>query len=156
MKNQLVEFLLEEANKCKYKTVEYIQPLVEYDNNDEKYKINRQIACVYGFWIDLREAKKKKVFKETDCGDIKPIVDNWYPLYWGKDIYPGSRINAHITEPKGTGTMELSKYSSLENCKIICGGILVELKSYEMFEQNLHSNYKPILGSSKKGRSINR
>jgi len=156
MKSEVVEFLLKEAEICQYKTMDYIQTKIEYNTTEEKYTIEHQIASVYGFWIKLDKEKKKEVFEDTECGEVHLIRDNWYPLYWGKDIYAGSRMDAHIAEPEGTGTMGLSKYNSLKDGEIISGGVLVEFKKYEGFEKYLHENYKPILGSSKKGKSANR
>ncbi len=77
-----------------------------------------------------------------------------YPIYYGKDIYPGSRIADHVRPRKagGTGNAELEKIKALRKLKVIFGSIYVE--NYLEFEQLLHSKHKPLLGTSRAGKKL--
>jgi hypothetical protein len=114
---------------------------------------------VYGFFAKLNksqvdalyeEAKVKKTNALKEKSDFKPIIDDIYPIYWGKDKSLGSRINAHINNPdgkeqgkKGTGLIRLCAYKSLE--KIEIGVFTIVVNNYSAFESHVRSQYPDLL-----------
>ncbi len=130
-----------------------------FTNEPSNAKKNITPGSVYGFFVELlpnevgiliQEAKAKKSFALSFQDDFKPIVDNIYPLYWGKDKSLGSRINGHITNPDGkeqgkvgTGLVRLCAYQALQNKKIGVCAIVVD--DYSEFESHIRSIYPNAL-----------
>jgi len=124
-------------------------------------KVTQNVGSVYGIWVKLNSTEKDELWNDilkinskkniTDKENFLPIVEKWYPLYWGKDINPGSRIRAHANKPKGTSSLDLPKYKSLKKITVIYGNILVE--KYYDFEKLLHSKYIPLLGDRRRGNT---
>jgi len=85
-------------------------------------------------------------------GKVKPIngYPNIYPVYWGKDISPVSRLKAHVQNHQTTGNVDLRSITKLNGKKVIFGAVLVE--RYSEFETHLHNKYPPLRGTSKTGR----
>ncbi|EMA7644992.1 hypothetical protein WMY96_19265 [Vibrio diabolicus] len=125
---------------------------------NEKDNSKKILTCgsVYGFFVrlnnkqlnDLISEAKNKLTLKNSVGDIKPIFDDVYVLYWGKDKSIGARLNAHIqNKSKGTSILRLCAYKSLENIKIGCYNIVVS--NHDEFEVYLQKTYKQILKTTK-------
>ena len=132
-----------EANN--FKTYEYIGGTFDFQNNI----IKQSSGSVYGIWIATDESSREEIKQATADFNNKGGPDGFAPLYWGKDISPGSRIKGHFKTSKGTGGLNLYK-SKYVNCHMIYGVILVE--NYLSFEKLLHNKYRPLIGSSLNGR----
>lgn len=114
---------------------------------------------VYGFFAKLnasqveafyQEAKKRGTNALKAESEFKPIIDDIYPIYWGKDKSLGSRINAHINNPDGkeqgktgTGLIRLCAYESLKNVEI--GVFTIVVNNYSAFERHVRSKYPDLL-----------
>jgi len=107
---------------------------------------------VYGFFVELSEEEAKKFFNEASernsasldsFGKFKPIKDNFYPIYWGKDKSIGKRPYEHLKNSKGTGSIRLSTYRSLENKKIHSITIIVD--DNDKLENHLQNQFPHLL-----------
>lgn len=108
---------------------------------ENKIPITQSSGAVYGIWV----------YSEEIPNGIKslPGHNKWYPVYWGKDISPVSRIKAHVQGHKN-GNINLPSHEFLRNKELIYGAVLVS--SYRKFENFLHQRYIPILGTDRQGR----
>ncbi|MDD2810262.1 hypothetical protein [Rhodoferax sp.] len=75
---------------------------------------------------------------------------NLYPVYWGKDIAPVSRLKAHVQNHQSTGNANLRSREELVGKHLFFGAILVS--RYTEFEAHLHSKYPPMIGTGARGR----
>lgn len=110
-------------------------------------------GSVYGFFTSLNqpdikalfdEAKNKGTCRLNDINDFRPIIDDIYPLYWGKDKSLGARINAHIKNPEGkTGLARLCAYKSLHGKSISCLALVIN--DYSGFEKHLQKSFPDLL-----------
>lgn len=91
-------------------------------------------GAVYGFAERLskedlhalfQEATKRGLARPSMLESIKPIEDELYPLYWGKDKQIGARPYQHLNNPVGTGAIRLSTYQSLLGKPIACATLVV-------------------------------
>jgi hypothetical protein len=148
----LMEFLRTQAVAEKLELYEEIFGEIEISNGSKR--ITQSTGSVYGLVVQLDQNSLNEVLsqlpKNRRVCEPKPLFDNCYPLYWGKDINPGSRIKAHVQNPEGTGNAKLDTYSSLYEKKIIYAAILVS--KYESFEAFLHKNFPPLLGQGRRGK----
>lgn len=107
--------------------------------------IRQSVGAVYGIWAN-------SVCKPTPRGvSTIPSDSDWFPVYWGKDIRPCSRILAHVQDHEGTGNVKLAEIEELLGRHLLFGAILVS--DYEGFESHLHKNYKPLKGSGRRGKT---
>ena len=146
----LVEFIRRELSSTDFEEVDAIGTFVNEENNKNK---TITPGSVYGFFVSLTENEKNILFEEAkikgtlrlkNISSIKPVKDEIYVLYWGKDKSLGSRINAHINNPTGkTGLARLSAYKSLHNKTITCVALVVNNNSG--FEAHLQREYPDIL-----------
>lgn len=127
------------------------------EHNNSKKTITP--GSVYGFFVSLlpedadllfNEAKSKNALALSSRHEFKPIIDNIYPLYWGKDKSLGSRINGHIMNPDGkeqgkagTGLVRLCAYLTLQNKEI--GVFAIVVNDYSGFELRIRSIYPDVL-----------
>ena len=111
---------------------------------------------VYGFFVVLTQDEAKSFFDEASerratfidsAEKFKPIKDNIYPIYWGKDKSIGKRPYEHLKNPKGTGSIRLSTYSSLAGKKI--QSIAVVVDDNEKLELHLQEKYPHLLLTKK-------
>lgn len=126
-------------------------------NNNRK---NIMPGAVYGFFVKLTSTEAKKLFNEAASKgaaklsreeDFKPMFDDVYPLYWGKDKSLGARLHNHLNNPdgraegkkSGTGIIRLCAYSSLHGKNIGCYCVVVD--DFKKFEKHLHTVYKDLL-----------
>jgi hypothetical protein len=109
-------------------------------------------GSVYGFFVELTDEEAKAFYKEAlsrkanaiDVFDkFKPIRDNLYPIYWGKDKSIGKRPYEHLKDPKGTGSIRLSTYTTLHDKRIQCVSIIVD--DNQKFEGHLQRKYPHLL-----------
>ncbi|MFL1916794.1 hypothetical protein ACJW8B_15565 [Plesiomonas shigelloides] len=106
------------------------------------FPITQSSGAVYGIW-----AKASSPLR-SDLNAI-PGYPEWFPIYWGKDITPVSRMKAHV-QGHQNGNINLPEVKEVQGKPLIFGAILVE--KYQVFETLLHDNYPPMLGSSRLGR----
>lgn len=73
-------------------------------------------GSTYGIWVKLNNnnIKNALITDLVNYGkNVNPnstaIYSNWYPLYLGKDIHPGSRIKAHFKTSSSTSGLNLSQ-----------------------------------------------
>lgn len=107
-----------------------------------QFPIEQACGAVYGIWAKaatpLRHGLK-----------ALPGYSDWYPVYWGKDIAPVSRLKAHVQGHKN-GNINLPAITELTNLPLVYGAILVS--RYGQFEQLLYTEYPPLRGSPRGGR----
>ena len=91
-------------------------------------------GAVYGFAARLSESERLALFEEAQkrglsrlesVSSFKPIEDDLYPIYWGKDKQLGARPHQHLQNPVGTGAIRLSTYKSLSGKAIACTVLVV-------------------------------
>ncbi len=156
MTNQVAKFLIEFARKRKYTVFGNLHGEIDFKNSGAKTGKKTLVVissgAVYGiFACPNTEAAKKALLAETkrEDSDVKPI-DGAYPLYWGRDIHPGSRIMAHSrVRAETTGNAKLEQIHALQKCKVIFAVIYVE--RYDRFERELHAAYRPLIGTNRGG-----
>lgn len=156
LKNECIKWKKNDVNSRSFE--EYLYGYFDFNNSF----VNQSTGSVYGIWIkittqesydnlikDLNKSSKKIISSKVDA-IFSDESGTWYPLYWGKDINPGSRIRAHFRTGNGTGGLDLSRQKFLHNYEMKWGNILV--RDYDSFENYLHKTYPPILGTSCRGR----
>ena len=99
--------------------------------------VEQSQGSVYGIWICCNE----KVPRDIRIRAQKQGYGEYIPLYWGKDINPGSRIRAHFNTPKSTGGLNLAR-SKYKDMDLIFGVIYVD--RYEEFEEFLIEKYPTL------------
>ena len=107
---------------------------------------------VYGFAIELTKTQKKKFFKDIvkagfnrriqNLDNWTPITDNYYPLYWGKDVNLGFRLYEHTKASQTCASIALCR-SEFAGYKIIYGAVLC--KNRDVYENILHYDYPDLL-----------
>lgn len=113
-------------------------------------------GATYGFCVRLNTIEHKAVFLEAQqkgtarlnkIQDWKPIQDDIYPLYWGKEKYAGERVNRHLkNNSQGTGILRLCAYASLHNKEIACVSLTVANNTD--FEKAMQRNHPDLLKTS--------
>ena len=139
LNNEVVQFLLEEAKRIQLNTFNCVFGDLCLD---EDKPIKQSCGAVYGIVIE----------SNTSPGESLRPLKNYpklFPIYWGKDVSPVSRIKAHVQNHKSTGNANLRKITELEGKRIIFGAIFVE--KYQDFEEHLHKTYPPLRGSMRRG-----
>lgn len=104
--------------------------------------VEQSCDAVYGIWAQSASPLKLGILS-------LPGYPQWYPVYWGKDISPVSRLKAHVQGHKN-GNVNLPNVPEVKGLELVFGSILVE--RYEEFERLLHSRYPPLRGSGRTGR----
>lgn len=123
------------------------------DSGTERCSLTEHCGSVYGIAIKLdNESEKKLLFdavkdnkdaKENfEINNWKTIGDNFYPLYWGKDEYMGSRLTAHTKKRDTTGVIQLPNKKYLQNKTIIYG--VVECTNYDKHEKTIIEEFPCI------------
>jgi hypothetical protein len=140
MPSTVVTFLKSVASTHAYEVFDSMFGEIRLGENSP---ITQSSGSVYGIWVNT------VVPLEPGCTPI-PTFPDWYPVYWGKDIAPMSRMKAHVQGHKN-GNVNLPSIPELQGRKLIYGGILVA--RYREFEQLLHKEYPPMRGSAANGRN---
>lgn len=107
-----------------------------------KFPIQQSAAAVYGIWAHMPIAPK------TGLAQV-PGFPGWYPVYWGKDISPLSRLKAHVQGHKN-GNIDLPSIVELKGVRLVFGAVLVS--EYQRFEALLHQHCPPFKGTPSIGR----
>lgn len=109
-------------------------------------------GAVYGFCVQLSddernalfaEAKLKKTSRFDTVSDWRPLQDDIYPLYWGKDKMLGARIYQHLMNTKATGLARLCAYTNLHGKNIAC--VALTVTHYSDLERELQSTHPHLL-----------
>lgn len=119
-------------------------------------------AAIYGFAARFTEFEKLELFEEAQrrglcslnsINAFKPIEDDLYPIYWGKDKQLGARPYEHLGNPDGTGAIRLSTYMALRGKTISCATLVVvdnsnaELAIQRAFPHLLKTSTKKHIGT---------
>ncbi|RYZ37198.1 MAG: hypothetical protein EOO71_28945 [Myxococcaceae bacterium] len=141
MDDRVAVFLRSEAQRRGYKVFDALVGEIDLEHEEP---IRQLCGSVYGVWADIS--------KRTAPASVKMLPDNagWFPVYWGRDIKPCSRILAHIQNHKGTGNAKLRDAIEIRGRRLIFGAVLAE--RYRELESHLHSLYPPLLGSAREGK----
>lgn len=120
----------------------------DFNLNESNKAAQLYSGSVYGFAVSLNQQEKEILFEEAilkglsrlqDIEEFKPIENDFYPLYWGKDKKLGARPYQHLDDPKGTGSIRLSAYKSLLGKSISCVVLIVSDNALaEKFLQHTH------------------
>ena len=127
----------------------------------DEYKDNETEALghLFGAWETITpatedsEGLEQRVCARKNCGFKEeraiPVLshthhyitskDKWYPIYWGADLYLGSRLRSHTGKLTRTNSIYLINKLFLIGKKIVYGGILCE--DYLEVEKDLHRDY---------------
>lgn len=91
-------------------------------------------GAAYGFCIRLNEQERNAVFAEAkkkgttrlkSIQEWRPLSEDIFPLYWGKDKMLGARIHQHLKNTKKTGLARLCAYTTLHSKEIACVALTV-------------------------------
>ena len=139
----VVQFLTEEAKRRGFCVFDSIFGQIHLHKEKDKRWIEQSSGAVYG--IVMQSEKPPNT-------DTKALKDhpNFYPIYWGKDISPISRMKAHVNEYKSTGNAGLNGISEITGKKLFFGAIMV--CRYKEFENHLHIHFRPLRKSNTGGR----
>lgn len=153
IKNKVIEVLEKEIGTD---VLSFISGNVEHPGIDS-CKLSDRRGSVYGFAIKLSSDDEiKAIFenqdKNLDFSSWKSLGDDYYPLYWGKDINMGARLYSHTKQSKSTRTIQLNKRAFLKDREIIYGAI--PCSDSAEIEKRLHEKYPDIL-KTKKGEEDN-
>lgn len=107
-----------------------------------EFPIQQSSAAVYGIWAEMQSTPK------AGLAEV-PGFPGWYPVYWGKDVSPVSRIKAHVQGHKN-GNINLPAILELKDARLVFGAILVS--EYQRFEALLHQNFPPLRGTPSAGK----
>ena len=109
-------------------------------------------GAVYGFAVRLSEEERVALFSEAngrglsqlaEISSFKPIEDDLYPIYWGKDKQLGSRLHQHLNNPTGTGAIRLSTYRALSGKVLACATLVVP--DFEVAESIIQNAFPHLL-----------
>jgi hypothetical protein len=145
MSNEVISFLRQQAFEQGFTVFNDVFGRIELQ---DKKPIKQSSGSVYGIFVQSNT--KITDINGTDINEL-PSLKNFYPVYWGKDISPARRIIAHVRNYKSTGSADLSSNKEIQDKPIIFGAIFVT--KYDEFEKHLHEKFRPLIGSSRHGRS---
>jgi len=156
MSNEATGFLLRAAKEAKYTTYENLSGEVKFGDSDDVIGGDTNVylssGSVYCFLaIAIEGSSTEQLFSEVGRA-AQPIDSDGmiYPIYFGKDINPGSRIADHVRPRSVTVNAGLEGIKSLRKFRLIYGSIYVA--RYSEFESFLHEMYAPLIGTSRAGR----
>lgn len=106
-------------------------------------------GSVYGIAVQLTQSEVRDFWNAYSgknqmkhIEEWKPIEENYYPLYWGKDKFLGDRMYKHTKVYKKTGTARLCLRKELDGKDIIYG--ICICSDYSAAEQILHQTYPAL------------
>ncbi len=134
----VADFLCGFANNNGFKVFDALYGTIELGAPSP---IIQSSGAVYGIWVQSAEP----------MSGLAPIPDHtaWFPVYWGKDIAPVSRMKAHV-QGHQNGNINLPAVSAVQGKPLIFGAILVS--RYREFEDLLHQRFQPLLGTRSAGK----
>jgi len=141
MQNEVIEFLKAFANQENFTYYDSVFGTLELTENEP---IKQSSGAVYGVWVKS-ETQLNNALKSI------PKYTGWYPVYWGKDIKPISRISAHVQDHEGTGNASLRTIQLIKDKPLIFGALFVE--RYKEFERLVHQKYPALIGAGKSGKN---
>jgi len=121
-----------QVHECMYGSIEL----------GEAFPIQQSSGAVYGIWAQMSQPPR------ADLAEV-PGFAGWYPIYWGKDISPVSRLKAHV-QGHDNGNINLPSIAELRDARLVFGAILVS--DYMRFEALLHERVPPFRGTPARGR----
>lgn len=156
--NDLVlNWLIEQADKIGQKHYQGLFGSISYS---EDPRMSQNAGAIYGVWVQASASKLALLFSQVksrnrnlkNIADFHPIPghETWYPLYWGKDANPGSRLRAHVEGHKN-GNINIFQYSALHSDVMILYGVLL-VEDYCGFESHLFAKFPPLIGTGKRGK----
>lgn len=149
IKNKVIEILEKEVGTD---VLSFISGSI-YKPGTNDCNLSEGRGSVYGIAVKLSNNDELNcVFVKCDkknmkISDWKSIGDDYYPLYWGKDVNMGARLYSHTKASKSTGTIQLNDRTELEGKDIIYGAI--PCSNYEEIEKRLHKKYPDIYKTKK-------
>ncbi len=114
-----------------------IQPAIAegvFKNSETNEKVLTFPGSAYGFCVRLNEQELNSIFNEAitkrtarfgNIQEWRPISEDIYPLYWGKDKMLGAKIYQHLKNTKTTGLARLCAYKALHGKDIACAALTV-------------------------------
>ena len=102
-----------------------------------EFPIEQASGAVYGIWV------KSSSPPRTGLASLPGYI-NWYPVYWGKDISPVSRLKAHVQGHKN-GNINLPALVEVQGLPLVFGAVMVS--NYKAFESLLHAKFPPMRGT---------
>jgi hypothetical protein len=136
---KVVQFLKEVAKKEGFDVFDSLYGSIQLGQIPS---ILQSSGAVYGIWVNANAAPSN-VISEL------PGYRNWYPVYWGKDISPVSRMKAHVQGHRN-GNINLPSIPEVRGKPLVFGAILVA--RYAEFESLLHTRFPPLKGTSANGK----
>lgn len=105
----VTNWLSNESNENKFEV---------YNNSDGKYdlennKIIQNSGSIHSIWIKIDSDGLKQLASNYKNNAIK--IQDYYILYFGKDIHLGERFFSHLNTSVGTGGIDLKNKSELHN-----------------------------------------
>lgn len=140
MTNEVIVFLKSVAKEEGFEVLDAMYGSIHIG---EAETISQSSGAVYGIFVKS-EAPPSPSLLEI------PGHKNWYPVYWGKDMTPTSRIRAHVQGHKN-GNINLPSIVELRGKPLIFGAILVP--RYFELETILHRRFPPFKGRNSQGRT---
>ena len=119
-------------------------------------KLEEGRGSVYGLAVFIEKTEDlQKIYEDiplehknsTKLDDWKSIGDNYYPLYWGRDINFGARLYSHTKTVASTGTIQIDSINALKDKTIIYGAI--PCINQAKHESRVRETYKDILKTIK-------
>ena len=126
MPNAVVLAIKRTIGKC---NKNYLEGKIDWENGIPQLE---ERGGVYDIAIKLDKSEVESFFgaycddrkKDLKFKDWKTIGNNYYPLYWGKDINLGFRLFEHMKSSKYTWTIQLNKKPYLIGKDLIYGAVL--------------------------------
>lgn len=112
MTNEVVKFLSKEASNSGFKT--YSAVFGDLHLDQETGSIKQSTGSVYGIFVESYNSPVKKLKSVKGYPKL-------YPVYWGKDIAPVSRLKAHVQHHKTTGNAKLRDLRQIKGKRFIFG-----------------------------------
>lgn len=141
MTNVVIDFLVNEAAYSGFNVETAVYGELFLDRSTGS--IEQSAGAVYGIFVESKTPPRK---------GMVPIkgYPNFYPVYWGKDIAPVSRLKAHVQNHQSTGNANLRAITEIKGKKLLFGAVFVE--RYLDFEGHLHKSYPPLKGQNSVGK----
>jgi hypothetical protein len=158
--NEVTDFLKNFASTNGYTVFSELSGEISFGDSQsvlgKETKTQFSSGSVYGFFaIKTNVSSETELFKEIGIPQCLALDSeaSIYPLYWGKGINPCVRIQDHVCHRASTNNnARLEEIAALRHFKVIFGSIYVA--RYKSFEQDLHKNFPPLIGSAKGGKDL--
>jgi hypothetical protein len=159
MENKVTALLKEYATRNGYKVFDNKYGDITFNSSNNTFEIVLNAGNIYGILVQLDPKYKNLLWNEVasktkikDINNFIPVFDDWFPLYWGKDVQGAQRVYAHIKGHKNNGNINMPLYSTLKKVNILYGSITVD--NYVMFEKVIMNQFAPLLGTLRNGSMV--